>query len=158
MHLCAVENPQMPYGKVAQLVRACGSYPQCRGFKSLPCYQKNTSGSGLSRAAFFVMGLQPVSTVARNEEHPLREGLSHPPDIRRDLAGRAHRMPPPSYIVPLWPGSDRKQGRAARTQVRHIDTMPGTGRARPKETAICRSLLRGSGAIFVQLPQKRGIP
>ena len=27
------------HGKVAQLVRACGSYPQCRGFKSLPCYQ-----------------------------------------------------------------------------------------------------------------------
>ena len=23
-----------PYGKVAQLVRACGSYPQCRGFES----------------------------------------------------------------------------------------------------------------------------
>ena len=26
------------FGKVAQLVRACGSYPQCRGFNSLPCY------------------------------------------------------------------------------------------------------------------------
>ena len=43
-----------PYGKVAQLVRACGSYPQCRGFKSLPCYQKLTSGSGLSRTAFLL--------------------------------------------------------------------------------------------------------
>ena len=43
-----------PYGKVAQLVRACGSYPQCRGFKSLPCYQKFTSGSGLSRTAFLL--------------------------------------------------------------------------------------------------------
>ena len=31
------------HGKVAQLVRACGSYPQCRGFKSLPCYQKTTA-------------------------------------------------------------------------------------------------------------------
>ena len=26
------------YGEVAQLARACGSYPQCRGFKSLPRY------------------------------------------------------------------------------------------------------------------------
>ena len=43
-----------PYGKVAQLVRACGLYPQCRGFKSLPCYQKLTSGSGLSRTAFLL--------------------------------------------------------------------------------------------------------
>lgn len=34
-----VFNPQSLYGKVAQLVRACGSYPQGRGFNSLPCYQ-----------------------------------------------------------------------------------------------------------------------
>jgi hypothetical protein len=27
-------------GGVAQVVRACGSYPQCRGFKSLLRYQK----------------------------------------------------------------------------------------------------------------------
>ena len=27
-------------GEVAQLARACGSYPQCRGFKSLPRYSK----------------------------------------------------------------------------------------------------------------------
>ena len=31
---------EAPHGKVAQLVRACGSYPQCREFKSPPCYQK----------------------------------------------------------------------------------------------------------------------
>ena len=34
-----VFSPQSLYGKVAQLVRACGSYPQGRGFNSLPCYQ-----------------------------------------------------------------------------------------------------------------------
>lgn len=28
------------HGKVAQLVRASGSYPLGRGFKSLPCYHK----------------------------------------------------------------------------------------------------------------------
>ena len=27
-------------GEVAQLARACGSYPQCRGFKSLPRYSE----------------------------------------------------------------------------------------------------------------------
>ena len=46
-----------PYGKVAQLVRACGSYPQCRGFKSLPCYQNMTGSPGISRASF-VMDLR----------------------------------------------------------------------------------------------------
>ena len=30
-------------GKVAQLVRACGSYPQCREFKSPPCYHFSRS-------------------------------------------------------------------------------------------------------------------
>ena len=30
------------YGEVAQLARACGSYPQCRGFKSLPRYCRET--------------------------------------------------------------------------------------------------------------------
>ncbi len=29
------------YGEVAQLARACGSYPQCRGFKSPSRYAKN---------------------------------------------------------------------------------------------------------------------
>lgn len=28
----------LPYGEVAQLVRACGSYPQCRRFESAPRY------------------------------------------------------------------------------------------------------------------------
>ena len=31
-------NNLIKYGEVAQLARACGSYPQCRGFKSLPRY------------------------------------------------------------------------------------------------------------------------
>ena len=40
------------YGKVAQLVRACGSYPQCRGFKSLPCYQRTDGGPEFSGPLF----------------------------------------------------------------------------------------------------------
>lgn len=35
-----VFSPNSLYGKVAQLVRACGSYPQGRGFNSLPCYHQ----------------------------------------------------------------------------------------------------------------------
>ena len=34
-------NESWSYGEVAQLARACGSYPQCRGFKSLPRYEKS---------------------------------------------------------------------------------------------------------------------
>ena len=39
---------QSEYGEVAQTVRACGSYPQCRGFNSLPRYQntKNPVSAG----------------------------------------------------------------------------------------------------------------
>ena len=33
-----VDLRQQAYGGVAQLARACGSYPQCRGFKSLLRY------------------------------------------------------------------------------------------------------------------------
>ena len=29
---------KIKYGEIAQLARACGSYPQCRGFKSLSRY------------------------------------------------------------------------------------------------------------------------
>jgi hypothetical protein len=32
---------QLTFGGVAQLVRACGSYPQCPGFKSLHRHQRD---------------------------------------------------------------------------------------------------------------------
>ncbi len=32
----------IPYGEIAQLARACGSYPQCRGFKSPSRYYLRT--------------------------------------------------------------------------------------------------------------------
>ena len=37
-HYC--ESSSIKYGEIAQLARACGSYPQCRGFKSLSRYLK----------------------------------------------------------------------------------------------------------------------
>ena len=37
--LVIIENSAQR-GGVAQTVRACGSYPQCRGLKSLPRYQE----------------------------------------------------------------------------------------------------------------------
>ena len=55
---------EAPHGKVAQLVRACGSYPQCREFKSPPCYQKATTpdvrkASGVFALwAFCVLGIR----------------------------------------------------------------------------------------------------
>ena len=40
-------------GKVAQLVRACGSYPQCREFKSPPCYHNAYTPVSQGSPGFF---------------------------------------------------------------------------------------------------------
>ena len=40
-------------GEVAQMVRACGSYPQCRGFNSLPRYHENHKALQILQGLFF---------------------------------------------------------------------------------------------------------
>ncbi len=42
-------------GEVAQLVRACGSYPQCRGFNSLPRYQDYPKALQFLQSLFFCL-------------------------------------------------------------------------------------------------------
>ncbi len=74
------------YGKVAQLVRACGSYPQCRGFKSLPCYQRTDGGPEFSGPLFCFGGW------------PCREGLpvlcpSRARPAARERTGPERRLP-----------------------------------------------------------------
>ena len=56
-------------GGVAQLARACGSYPQCRGFKSLLRYHNGVSPSGKATDSDSVIrrfeSCYPSHTVAR---------------------------------------------------------------------------------------------
>ena len=65
-------------GKVAQLVRAHGSYPCCRGFNSPPCYQIYKKSPILR--AFFVSKNPPESPQIRfSHIHPLS---SDPPGCK----------------------------------------------------------------------------
>ena len=68
-------------GGVAQLVRACGSYPQCPGFKSLHRHHLPTMNTCIVPTAFF---------------HHDRQSSS-----RRSLAMRFLRQPFCSIIVPV---------------------------------------------------------
>ena len=56
------------YGGVAQLARACGSYPQCRGFKSPSRYEEN----GSCRTSVFL-----CDTACRRPPEAARTGLAH---------------------------------------------------------------------------------
>lgn len=53
------------YGGIAQLARACGSYPQCRGFKSPSRYAKNLRTLTREFQILFVFCKSAVSTVMR---------------------------------------------------------------------------------------------
>ena len=102
---------EAPHGKVAQLVRACGSYPQCREFKSPPCYQKATTpdvrkASGVFALwAFCVLGIRvpglqpapaqpcPPSALAGTPLFNVRCARRAGPSAREDRqSGR--RLPP----------------------------------------------------------------
>ncbi len=75
-------------GEVAQSVRACGSYPQCRGFKSLPRYQTTPGGQAFRPAPLFVGGTVIVRSAATRAGVPdtRRTGMTSPGSFARGLA------------------------------------------------------------------------
>ena len=160
MHLCAVENPRMPYGKVAQLVRACGSYPQCRGFKSLPCYQK-IQAVRVCPGPLFCYGLGLLSASAHNGRLPRGcFDLASAPDIRCRAVVRARG----SVGLTHGPGSRWKQGgaiRSGKTHGHHGGSRrdPGNIRATPakKRHFLTPSGQGGKGkrTLVTQMSPKR---
>ena len=62
------------FGGVAQLARACGSYPQCRGFKSLLRYHNGVSPSGKATDSDSVMrrfeSCYPSQHISSEEKSP----------------------------------------------------------------------------------------
>ena len=91
------------YGGVAQLARACGSYPQCRGFKSPSRYEEN----GSCRTSVFL-----CDRACRRPPEAARTGLQRTSKrlcremcAARRMAGRACTDPgaifPNEIPVPL---------------------------------------------------------
>ena len=106
-----------PYGKVAQLVRACGSYPQCRGFKSLPCYQKKYAPESQDFGAFRMQSRSGGGASREARRARARFGRMPVPRIRprQRLPGRDFRRfilcnGPPFYVCRGTEGHTRKGG------------------------------------------------
>ena len=91
-------RPHIESGEIAQLARACGSYPQCRGFKSPSRYVESLVETGLflyDRKVLFLSYKKSRWIALR------REGICRLRDPPRRQFSFAGRIPQAGFFVLL---------------------------------------------------------